>query len=113
MTVDFRDDQYIPVQGMYASTWRGDPARAGRGALLEHSIHDVDVLEWLFGPMLGRRHDGASSTAMAGIDDATSPGWSSPRRAGHNYHRVARDAGAAEHAPRRGAVRAAARRGRG
>ncbi|MEZ5248203.1 MAG: Gfo/Idh/MocA family oxidoreductase [Ilumatobacteraceae bacterium] len=49
MAVSFRDDQYIPVQGRYASTWRGDPARAGRGALIEHSIHDVDILQWAFG----------------------------------------------------------------
>ena len=33
MSVRFRDDQYIPVQGFYASTWRGDPARAGAGTL--------------------------------------------------------------------------------
>ncbi len=51
MAVSFRDDQYIPTQGRYASTWRADPARAGRGALLEHSIHDVDVLQWMCGPV--------------------------------------------------------------
>ena len=49
--VVFRDDQYLPVQGMYGSTWRGDPSRAGAGTLLEHSIHDVDALEWLLGPI--------------------------------------------------------------
>ena len=51
MAVTFRDDQYIPIQGMYASTWRGDPARAGAGTLLEHSIHDVDLLEHVIGPV--------------------------------------------------------------
>jgi predicted dehydrogenase len=49
LAVSFRDDQYIPNQGRYASTWRVDPALAGRGALLEHSIHDVDVLGWVGG----------------------------------------------------------------
>lgn len=49
MTVVFRDDQFIPTQGHYKSDWRGDPARAGRGTLLEHSIHDVDILRWIFG----------------------------------------------------------------
>jgi predicted dehydrogenase len=49
MAVVFRDDQYLPVQGMYGSTWRADVAKAGAGALLEHSIHDVDLLEWLVG----------------------------------------------------------------
>ena len=42
MNVVFRDDQYIPTQGMYASTWRGDIELAGSGALMEHSIHDLD-----------------------------------------------------------------------
>jgi predicted dehydrogenase len=51
MNVVFRDDQYIPTQGMYASTWRGDVELAGSGALMEHSIHDLDLLEWLFGPV--------------------------------------------------------------
>lgn len=44
-----RDDQYFPVQGMYGSTWRGDVTKAGGGTLIEHSIHDVDVLSTLFG----------------------------------------------------------------
>jgi predicted dehydrogenase len=51
MSVVFRDDQYLPTQGMYASTWRGDVERAGAGTLLEHSIHDLDLLEWLVGPI--------------------------------------------------------------
>jgi len=49
MTVVFRDDQYFPVQGQYASSWRGDVAVAGGGTLLEHSIHDLDILQWLLG----------------------------------------------------------------
>ena len=53
LAVVFRDDQYIPDQGVYGSTWRVDAARAGRGTLLEHSIHDVDILLWAFGPVSG------------------------------------------------------------
>jgi predicted dehydrogenase len=49
MTVVFRDDQFIPVQGHYDSTWRGDKALVGAGTLLEHSIHDVDMLRFLVG----------------------------------------------------------------
>jgi predicted dehydrogenase len=49
MAVVFRDDQYFPIQGMYGSTWRSDVAKAGGGTLIEHSIHDVDVLRWLLG----------------------------------------------------------------
>lgn len=52
MTIVFRDDQYIPIQGQYASTWHADPAKAGAGTLLEHSIHDLDILEWLAGPII-------------------------------------------------------------
>jgi predicted dehydrogenase len=51
MAVVLRDDQYIPTQGMYRSTWRGDVTKAGAGTLLEHSIHDVDILTWLLGPI--------------------------------------------------------------
>lgn len=49
LAVSFRDDQYIPNQGRYASTWRTDSALAGRGTLLEHSIHDLDILQWMCG----------------------------------------------------------------
>jgi predicted dehydrogenase len=44
-----RDDQYFPIQGMYGSTWRKDVTAAGGGTLIEHSIHDVDVVRWLLG----------------------------------------------------------------
>jgi len=49
MTVVFRDDQFIPIQGHYASTWRAEKALVGAGTLLEHSIHDVDMLRYLVG----------------------------------------------------------------
>jgi predicted dehydrogenase len=71
LTTVLRDDQYFPVQGLYASAWRADVAKAGGGTLLEHSIHDVDVLRWL----LGEPHDVSGRTASlfghSGIDDAT------------------------------------------
>ena len=51
MSVVFRDDQYIPVQGKYGSTWRGDRTLAGSGTLLEHSIHDLDLIDWIIGPI--------------------------------------------------------------
>jgi predicted dehydrogenase len=51
LAVSFRDDQFIPIQSHYGSTWRIDPDRCGRGTLLEHSIHDVDILQWLCGPV--------------------------------------------------------------
>lgn len=72
MSVVFRDDQYIPVQGMYASTWRGDRERAGAGTLLEHSIHDVDVVEWVFGPIASVSARAANFHGLDGIEDAVS-----------------------------------------
>jgi len=47
--VNFCDDQQFPVGAFYKSSWRGDPAIAGSGVLLEHSIHDVDAIRWLYG----------------------------------------------------------------
>jgi predicted dehydrogenase len=51
VSIGFRDDQQIPLGGYYGSDWRGDRHRAGSGTLLEHSIHDLDLLEWLAGPL--------------------------------------------------------------
>ncbi|HEY1831987.1 MAG TPA: Gfo/Idh/MocA family oxidoreductase [Acidimicrobiales bacterium] len=49
MAAIFRDDQYFPIQGTYGSTWRSDVTQAGGGCLIEHSIHDVDILRFCFG----------------------------------------------------------------
>jgi predicted dehydrogenase len=70
MSVLLRDDQYIPLQGMYKSTWRGDVARAGAGALLEHSIHDVDIIETLVGPVSSVAGLSAEFHGITGIEDA-------------------------------------------
>ena len=65
MAVVFRDDQFIPTQGHYKSTWRGEVTKAGAGTLLEHSIHDVDMLRFLVGDV---RDVSARSTHTHGID---------------------------------------------
>jgi len=49
ITTIFRDDQCFPIKGAHPSEWRKDAAKAGRGAIIEHSIHDLDLLEWIFG----------------------------------------------------------------
>ncbi len=69
MSVLFRDDQYIPLQGMYKSTWRGDVARAGSGALLEHSIHDLDIIESLVGPIATVSGLSSEFHGLSGIED--------------------------------------------
>ena len=69
-----RDDQFLPVQGMYGSTWRADPAKAGAGTLLEHSIHDVDALEWLLGPAVSVSARSSTFHGHPGIEDTVSVG---------------------------------------
>lgn len=69
MTALFRDDQYLPIGGMYDSTWRADPTRAGRGVLLEHSIHDVDLLDRLVGPVTAVSGRSRSFHDIDGIED--------------------------------------------
>jgi predicted dehydrogenase len=76
MAIVFRDDQFFPIQGHYSSDWRADKGRAGAGTLLEHSIHDVDVLRWLAGDIVAVRgstrnfagHEGIEDLAMARFD---------------------------------------------
>ena len=70
MSIVFRDDQYIPIRGFYRSTWRGDVTRAGAGTLLEHSIHDVDLLEWIGGPVASVNARTANFHGLPGIEDA-------------------------------------------
>jgi predicted dehydrogenase len=70
MAVVFRDDQFIPVQGHYASTWRSDVERAGAGTLLEHSIHDVDMLRFVVGDIAAVSARQANFHGHPGIEDA-------------------------------------------
>lgn len=72
MNIVFRDDQYIPTQGVYASNWRADRERAGSGALLEHSIHDVDILDWLAGPIVRVAAEQSFFHGINGIEDSVS-----------------------------------------
>jgi predicted dehydrogenase len=67
-----RDDQYFPVQGLYGSTWRGDVRYAGGGTLIEHSIHDIDVLRWLLGDPRDVSARTTSRFGYPGIEDCAS-----------------------------------------
>lgn len=69
MAAVFRDDQFIPIQGHYSSTWRGDVAKAGAGTLLEHSIHDVDMLHYLVGDIAAISAHRANFHGHTGIED--------------------------------------------
>jgi predicted dehydrogenase len=69
LTAVLRDDQYFPIQGQYGSEWRADVAKAGGGTLIEHSIHDIDVLQWILGDPSTVRADVATRFGHEGIDD--------------------------------------------
>jgi len=69
LATTLRDDQYFPIQGFYGSTWRKDVVAAGGGTLIEHSIHDIDVLRWLLGDPMSLTGRSASRFGHAGIDD--------------------------------------------
>lgn len=79
MTAVFRDDQWFPVGGMYGSTWRSDADQAGAGTLVEHSVHDVDLLRWLLGEPVRvggltanfARHPGVEDLAVVHVEFET------------------------------------------
>lgn len=68
----FRSDQEWPLCGSFHdSAWRSDPGEAYAGCLFEHSIHDVDLIRYLFGEVSGLSATVAyrSATCAAGIED--------------------------------------------
>jgi predicted dehydrogenase len=69
MAAVFRDDQYFPIQGTYASQWRADVAQAGGGCLIEHSIHDLDILRYCFGDVDQLSARTAAFSGYEGIED--------------------------------------------
>lgn len=69
ITCLFRDDQCFPIKGLHDSVWRSRPELAGAGTLLEHSIHDLDIMEWMFGRLHQVQATIASRFGYAGIED--------------------------------------------
>jgi predicted dehydrogenase len=69
MAVVYRDDQFFPIQGHYASDWRKDVARTGGGALIEHSIHDIDILSFMFGDITSVRAITRNFAGHEGVED--------------------------------------------
>ena len=69
MAAILRDDQYFPIQGTYASQWRADVTQAGGGCLIEHSIHDVDILRFCFGEVDRLSARTANFSGHEGIED--------------------------------------------
>lgn len=69
LSAHMRDDQFFPIRGHYASSWRADVARAGGGTLLEHSIHDVDLFRHLFGEVRSVHCHTRETSGHRGIED--------------------------------------------
>jgi predicted dehydrogenase len=72
MAVVLRDDQFFPIQGHYQSDWRQDYEVAGGGALIEHSIHDLDLLTWLLGGVEAVAARTRNFAGHPGIEDLAS-----------------------------------------
>lgn len=69
LSVHLRDDQCFPIGGSYGSNWRGDVSRAGGGTLLEHSIHDIDLLRRLVGEIERVRCHTRNTAGHPGIEN--------------------------------------------
>lgn len=72
MTALLVDDQFFPIQGHYASTWRGDVAQVGAGTLLEHAIHDIDILVWYMGRVTRVHGLTRNFAGKEGVEDLSS-----------------------------------------
>jgi predicted dehydrogenase len=56
--------------GRYPGGWFGDPAKAGGGAVMDHTVHVADLLRWLLGDEIERvEAEVGSYTADLAVDD--------------------------------------------
>ena len=69
LSMTLRDDQFFPVRGQYGSSWRGDVRRAGGGTLIEHSIHDIDLITRLGGAVDRVRCRTRNVSGHPGVED--------------------------------------------
>ncbi len=69
MAVVFRDDQCFPIRGVHDSAWRADRALTAGGTLIEHGVHDLDLLTWLFGPVARLRAWEQNRAGHPGVED--------------------------------------------
>ena len=69
MAVVFRDDQVFPIRGVHDSAWRADRKQTAGGTLIEHGVHDLDLLTWLFGPVQSLRAWEQNRAGHPGVED--------------------------------------------
>jgi myo-inositol 2-dehydrogenase/D-chiro-inositol 1-dehydrogenase len=69
MAVVFRDDQVFPIRGVHNSAWRKDRQLTAGGTLIEHGVHDLDILTWFFGPIARLRAWQQNRAGHPGVED--------------------------------------------
>ncbi len=69
LSVTMRDDQDFPTRGVHASAWRNDPSLTAGGTLIEHSVHDFDLLTWMFGPVTSLTCSTRNLNGADGVED--------------------------------------------
>ncbi|MFN8643582.1 MAG: Gfo/Idh/MocA family oxidoreductase [Candidatus Binatia bacterium] len=69
MAVVFRDDQCFPIRGLHDTAWRADRRLTAGGTLIEHGVHDLDLLAWLFGPLATLRAWQQNHAGHDGVED--------------------------------------------
>jgi predicted dehydrogenase len=69
MAVVFRDDQCFPIRGLHDSAWRKDRTLTAGGTMIEHGVHDVDLLTCMFGPMARLRAWLQNRAGHPGVED--------------------------------------------
>jgi predicted dehydrogenase len=69
LAVVFRDDQVFPIRGVHDSAWRADRRLTAGGTLIEHGVHDLDLLTWFFGPVERLRAWERNVAGHPGVED--------------------------------------------
>ena len=69
LAVTMRDDHEFPIRGAHPSLWRNDPLLTAGGSLAEHSVHDIDMFTWLFGPIARLNCMTRTVNGASGIED--------------------------------------------
>jgi predicted dehydrogenase len=69
VAVLFRDDQCFPIRGLHFSPWRADRKQTAGGTLIEHGVHDLDLLTWFFGQPRRLRAWEQNRAGHPGVED--------------------------------------------